>query len=72
MLESTGGRPIRVYTLTSSGLEFFQRQYSFLAKLLLSWMDKNLDERELKACFAGLGEQMAKEFEYRVALNILP
>lgn len=66
MLESTGGRPSRVYTLTSSGLELFQRQYSFLAKLLLSWMDKNLGERELKTCLAELGEQMAKEFEYRV------
>ncbi|SFI54404.1 hypothetical protein, partial [Nitrosomonas sp. Nm34] len=25
----------------------------------------------LKACFAGLREQVAKEFKYRVALNIL-
>lgn len=67
MLESTGGRPGRVYTLTSSGLELFQRQYSFLAKLLLSWMDKNLGEQELEACLIELGEQMGKEFGNRIA-----
>lgn len=66
LLESRGGRPSRIYTLTSSGLELFQRRYSFIAKLLLSWIAKNLDEQELKACLTGLGEQMAREFEYRV------
>lgn len=67
ILESTGGRPSRVYSLTSSGLELFQRQYSFLAKLLLFWVDKNLGEQELKACLTELGEQMGREFEGRVA-----
>lgn len=67
LLESTGGRPSRVYTLTSSGLELFQRQYSFLAKLLLSWMDKNLGEEELKACLTSLGKQTADEFGNRIA-----
>lgn len=67
MLESTGGRPSRVYTLTSSGLELFQRQYSFLAKLLLSWINKSLGEQELKACLAELGKQMGEEFLNRVA-----
>lgn len=67
LLESTGGRPSRVYTLTSSGLELFQRQYSFLAKLLLSWMGKNLGEEELKACLTSLGKQSADEFGNRIA-----
>jgi DeoR family suf operon transcriptional repressor len=65
-LESTGGRPGRVYTLTSSGLELFQRRYSFLAKLLLSWIDKNIGERELQGCLTGLGKQMANSFENRM------
>jgi DeoR family transcriptional regulator, suf operon transcriptional repressor len=66
LLESTGGRPSRVYTLTPSGLELFQRQYSFLAKLLLSWMEKNLGEEELKACLTSLGKQSADEFGSRI------
>jgi DeoR family transcriptional regulator, suf operon transcriptional repressor len=66
LLESTGGRPSRVYTLTSSGLELFQRQYSFLAKLLLSWMDKNLGEEDLKACLVSLGKHAADEFRNRI------
>lgn len=67
LLESTGGRPSRVYALTSNGLELFQRQYSFLAKLLLSWMNKNLGEEELKVCLSSLGKQVAEEFENRLA-----
>ncbi|MCW5598916.1 MAG: HTH domain-containing protein [Nitrosomonas sp.] len=67
MLESTGGRPSRVYTLTSTGLELFQRQYSFLAKLLLSWMNKNLGEQELNACLTELGEQMSEGFISRIS-----
>ncbi len=66
-LESTGGRPGRIYTLTPSGLELFQRQYAFLAKLLLSWIDKNAGEHELQACLAGFGKQMANEFENRMS-----
>jgi len=34
--ESTGGRPSRIYSLSPSGLELFQRRYSFIAKLLLT------------------------------------
>ncbi len=66
LLESTGGRPGRVYTLTPSGLELFQRRYSFLAKLLLSWIDKNIGEHELKSCLVELGKQMASGFETRI------
>ncbi|SFU75018.1 transcriptional regulator [Nitrosomonas eutropha] len=64
--ESTGGRPGKVYTLTPNGLELFQRRYSFLAKLLLSWIDKNMGERELDACLTGLGKEMASGLEYRI------
>ena len=65
--ESTGGRPGRVYKLTSSGSELFQRQYSFLAKLLLSWIDKNTGESEWNTCLSGLGKQIADGFEGRIA-----
>ena len=67
---STGGRPSKIYSLSPSGLELFQRRYSFIAKLLISWVDKNLGENELQACLQSLGEQMAGEFESRVAKHI--
>ncbi|GKS70199.1 TrmB family transcriptional regulator [Nitrosomonas sp. PY1] len=66
MQESTGGRPCKIYSLSPSGLELFQRRYSFIAKLLLSWIDKNLGERESQLCLQSLGEQMAGEFESRM------
>ncbi|ABI60323.1 MULTISPECIES: helix-turn-helix transcriptional regulator [Nitrosomonas] len=64
--ESTGGRPGKVYTLTPNGLELFQRRYSFLAKLLLSWIDKNMGERELDTCLTELGKEMANGLEHRI------
>jgi DeoR family transcriptional regulator, suf operon transcriptional repressor len=66
-LASTGGRPGKIYSLSPSGLELFQRRYSFFAKLLLSWVDKNLGEQETRLCLHSLGEQMAGEFESRIA-----
>ncbi len=66
-LESTGGRPSKVYSLSPNGLELFQRHYSFIAKLLLSWVEKNLGEQESQLCLRSLGEQMAGEFESRMA-----
>ena len=68
--ESTGGRPSKIYALSPSGLELFQRRYSFIAKLLLSWVDKKLGEQELQACLQSLGEQMAGEFEHRMAKQL--
>lgn len=66
VLESTGGRPSKIYALSPRGLELFQRRYSFIAKLLLAWVDRNLGEQNLKACLQTLGEQMAEEFENRM------
>lgn len=67
MLDSTGGRPSKIYSLSPKGLELFHRRYSFIAKLLLSWVDKNLGEEELQTCLQSLGKHMAIEFEERVA-----
>lgn len=68
--KSTGGRPGKVYRLTASGLELFQRQYAFFAKLLLGWINKNTDndndENKLSECLSELGEQMAQDFRIRI------
>ncbi|SFE54665.1 metalloregulator ArsR/SmtB family transcription factor [Nitrosomonas sp. Nm166] len=72
MLESTGGRPSKIYALSPRGLELFQRRYSFIAKLLLAWVGKNLGEEDLKVCLQTLGEQMAGEFENRMIKQLSP
>jgi len=64
--ESTGGRPGKIYTLTPDGLELFQRRYSFLAKLLLSWINQSMGEEELSICLTELGKEMADGFKYRI------
>lgn len=71
-LESTGGRPSKIYTLSPSGLELFPRNYSFIAKLLFAWIDKNLSEHESQACLQSLGKQMAEQFENRVTNRLSP
>lgn len=70
--ESTGGRPSKIYSLSPDGLELFHRRYSFITKLLLSWVDKSLGEQELQACLQSLGEQIADEFEHRMAKQPTP
>lgn len=66
LLDSTGGRPSKVFTLTPSGLELFPRHYAFLARVLLSWLEKNLGPQALETCLKELGEQFAQEFTNRV------
>ncbi|HNP26765.1 MAG TPA: HTH domain-containing protein [Nitrosomonas sp.] len=66
LLNSTGGRPGKIYSLTPVGLELFPRHYSFLARMLLSWLKKNLGEQELESCLKELGEQIAQEFSDRI------
>lgn len=66
LLETTVGRPSKVYSLTSSGLELFPRHYVFLARFLLSWLEKNLGPQALETCLKELGEQFAQEFKDRV------
>lgn len=67
LLNSTGGRPSKVYSLTPTGLELFPRHYSFLARMLLSWLKKNLGKQELESCLKELGEEIAHEFSDRVS-----
>ncbi len=69
--ESTGGRPGKIYTLTSNGLELFQRRYSLFAKLLLSWINKNIGEDELSTCLTELGKEIADGFKHRIAQHSL-
>jgi len=66
LLTSTGGRPSKVYTLSSQGLELFPRHYALFSNLLVHWLKQKLSEKELEACMVELGTQVAQEFKSRV------
>ena len=69
---STGGRPVRGYFLSSSGLELFSRRYGQFSKLLINWIRSNIGEQALQNCLSSLGVQMAEEFISRTSsLNSL-
>jgi len=69
---SKGGRPVRAYFLSSQGLEVFSRRYANFSKLLINWIRSSNGEQGLQNCLAGLGKQIAREFNPRVAeLNSL-
>lgn len=63
---STGGRPGRIYLLTSQGQELFPRHYSLFSRLLLRLVQQRLGEASLKECLAELGEHLSLEYKARV------
>ncbi|MBL1275705.1 MAG: HTH domain-containing protein [Ectothiorhodospiraceae bacterium] len=66
MLSSTGGRPSKVYTLSSKGLELFPRHYALFSNLLINWIKQKLGDEDLESCMSELGTQVAQEFKPRV------
>jgi len=70
---STGGRPVRGYSLSSQGQELFPRRYADFARLLINWMRSNHGDQALANSLVGLGKLMAQEFKPRMQqLNGLP
>lgn len=63
---STGGRPGKLYKLSSSGQELFPRHYSLFARLLLQLIQQKLGDASLKECMTDLGQQLAIEYKRRV------
>jgi len=49
MLSSTGGRPSKVYKLSSRGQELFPRHYALFSNLLINWIKQNLGEEDIVA-----------------------
>jgi len=66
MLSSTGGRPSKIYALSSKGLELFPRHYSLFSNLLIQWIKQKLNDNDLKKCMTELGIQIAQDFKARV------
>lgn len=59
---STGGRPGRLYALTSRGMSLFPKQYDLIARLLLEQLSQRLGaaeaERELRTLGASLAAKL--------------
>jgi len=60
---STGGRPSKRYTLTSTGKELFPRHYDLFANTLIHLLRKRLGEQELSLYMVELGEVIAKQYQ---------
>jgi len=57
----TGGRPEQLYVLTSAGREFFPRQYSWFAQLVVESIKSESGESGLRRRLAALGASVARQ-----------
>ncbi|MCK4742753.1 MAG: HTH domain-containing protein [Sulfuriflexus sp.] len=62
-MSSTGGRPSKVYALTTEGKELFPRHYDLFTNLLMRLLKEKIGENTLKSYLVELGNQLASEFE---------
>ncbi len=60
---STGGRPSKRYTLTSSGKEVFPRHYGLFANTLIHLLRNKVGEQELRLYMVELGEIIARQYQ---------
>jgi len=65
-MTDTGGRPSKVYSLSSNGRELFPRHYSLFSNLLLHWIKNKSTDYEFSACLKDLGIQIAQDYKLRV------
>ncbi len=66
-LAPTGGRPGRVYALTTDGVNLFPKQYNLFSILLLEAMLKNLGHEDVLICLEELGRDMAADLVRELA-----
>ncbi len=57
----TGGRPEQLYVLTDAGREFFPRQYSWFAQLVIESIKGEVGAEGLRRRLAALGAAVAKQ-----------
>ncbi len=58
-MQSTGGRPSRVYVLTSKGINLFPKQYAWFSSLLLQKLRKELGTEGLARYLRNMGKTLA-------------
>src|SRR5262245_61716829 len=57
----TGGRPEQLYVLTRTGREFFPRQYSWFAQLMVEAIKSEAGARGLRKRLSALGAAVARQ-----------
>lgn len=66
MRPSTGGRPSRVYLLTSAGLELFPRHYALFSKVLIELLEKEMGQEAISGFMKSLGDALAEEYKQKI------
>ena len=65
-LDKTAGRPVGVYELTDSGINYFPKQYAWLAEFILSNLLDELSQDRFVAYMQQLGRKMADKLQKRL------
>lgn len=65
-VRSTGGRPVRVFTLTAQGIDLFPKQYSWFAGLLMGAITAQMGEEGSARLLESLAGTIAANFEPRL------
>ncbi len=65
-LEKTAGRPVSVYELTDSGINYFPKQYAWFSEIILSNLLDEISAERFTAYMQKLGHQVAGQLQRRV------
>lgn len=60
-LNKTAGRPVALYGLTDKGINYFPKQYAWLAGLLLSGLQEEMGDEAFAAYMQRLGKKLADQ-----------
>lgn len=65
-LNKTGGRPVSLYELTDSGINYFPKQYAWLTEIILTNLLDETSPQCLAASMQNLGNKTAEKLRSRV------
>lgn len=57
----TGGRPVQIYVLTDTGLNYFPKQYAWFSELLVQQLKNDLGQEAVSAFMSKLGDGLAQQ-----------
>jgi len=64
--QSTGGRPSKLYRLTSAGRELFPRHYDLFASMLIQLLADDVGEQKLRKYMTELGSLIAGKYKRQI------
>lgn len=69
-MSSTGGRPSKIYTLTTEGKELFPRHYALFSNSLILLLKEKVGEASLEDYMIELGTRLANDYQKRLSNKI--